>query len=121
MLANTLTLTIYGLARTLVRFREVGTSSVYRLRDGNALFMLTVKQSGYQDKIRKMEVKRHAFDLTITVDPTAPAIIPEIRKAYFVLERDERTTALAMTDLMSSLGAIMSTPGIQTPLVNEEY
>lgn len=124
MLANTLTFNYGGSPMVFTRFREQGTSSIYRHKVGSSTLTLTVKQTSYLDKSRNVAVMRHAVDLTTVINPTAPDTTPEVRKAYFVIENDADCPDLAgfKSGLVECVAGIMADDTFQTSIIDsEEY
>lgn len=121
MLANTITLTYSGGPLVFTRIREVGTTSVYRYRDANSTFLVSIKQTSYKDATRGVNVKRHAVDMVVTVNPVAPSIIPEVRKCYTVIENDEVHTVSSIQAVVNAVATFVQDGTNSTALIGEEY
>lgn len=89
MFADTITVTINSVAKVLTRINQDKYSSEYLLRGTTDEFRLLIRHSNYVDKTRGgKKVDRHNVELTQTVYPVSPAVVPTIRKAYVVLENE---------------------------------
>lgn len=93
MFADPLSITINGVALSLVKINQDGYSSEYRLLTNLADTTLTIRNSKYPDKKRgNVMINRHTVQLTQTVFPVAPATTSTLRKAYAVIENQEGDT-----------------------------
>lgn len=89
MFADTITITINAVPKTLTRVNQDGYSSEYLLRGSDDEFRLTIRNTSFVDKARGgKKVDRHTCQLIQTVFPVAPATVSTIRKAYVVLENE---------------------------------
>lgn len=85
--ADTITITINSVAKTLVRINQDGYSSEYFLRGTLDEFRLKIRNSSYVNKTSGKTVDRHNVEFTqlVYATTTVPAIN---RKAYAVLENE---------------------------------
>lgn len=124
MLANTLTISVNAVNKTLTRIKEPnGNSSIYRLREAAGLFQLTIKQTAYADSKRGgVGVNRFSVELVQELFPVAPSTYPERRKAYTVVEFDSNTTDVTLTRHISkALADFVGLAANADPLLAGEY
>ena len=117
--ADTITVTINSVAKTLARINQDSYSSEYFLRSTTDEFRLKIRNSSYVNKASGRTVDRHNVELQQVVYPVLPSTISTTRKAYCVLE-NERVDTLA-DPLNFDLGfvAFFTSPTI-TKLINYE-
>lgn len=85
--ADTITITINSVAKTLTRINQDGYSSEYFLRGSTDEFRLKIRNSSYVSKTSGKTVDRHNVEFTQVVYATST--VPQInRKAYAVLENE---------------------------------
>jgi hypothetical protein len=117
---DTITITINAVAKVLNRIKDDGYGSEYRLRNANVEeHRVLIRNSSYTEKSTGRVVDRHSVELTHTVYPVAPATIPTIRKAYFVLENQAVDTIVDPTKFGFGLAGFITEANL-TKLVNYE-
>lgn len=122
MLANTITIAHNAVNKILTRIKEDPGKSIYRLKEATGTFQLTVKQTTYVDSSRSKVVERHAFDLVYTILPVAPAIVPEIRKSYVVIENDQDTADFVNVRYVSkAVSDYLAVAANVDPIIAGEY
>ncbi len=109
MFADTLTLTIGGVARVLAKVNQDNFCSEYRLVTTTDQFTLTLKNTNYTDKKTGQSIDRHTIQVLWTVFPVSPSTLSIPRKAYTVFENvkgdnltDPRNTALGLYAFLTS-------------------
>lgn len=101
MFSDTISLTVGGAAKVLVRINQDRYSSEYRLKEATGEFQLNIRNSNYTPSRKGValgQVDRHNVEFIHSVysTPTTNAVV---RKAYFVLENqlgDTLTDPLAV-------------------------
>jgi len=90
MFANTITVTINALAKTLTRINQDNYCSEYFLREADGEYRLTIRNSSFVDKKRigAGATERHTLQLVHTLNPVAPSTVSKVRKTYVVIEND---------------------------------
>lgn len=123
MFANTLVVSVNAVNKTLTRIKESTGSSVYRLREATGSFQLTIRQTSVTDKSRAgTVVMRHSLELIQVINPVAPALVPEYRKAFVVIENDVNTSDITLTRHISKAVAdFVGLPANADQLLGEEY
>ena len=117
---DTITITINAVPKALIRIKDDGYSSEYRLRNANVEeFRLFIRNTSYLDKATKRTVDRHAVEMQHVVFPVAPAEIPTVRKTYTVLENQQVDTIVEPVKFAAGLGAFLTEANL-TKLVNYE-
>lgn len=117
---DTITVTINTVAKVLVRVRDDGYGSEYRLRNANVEeFRVLIKNTSFADKATKVGYDRHSFELTHTVFPVAPATTPIIRKSYLVLENQQVDSVVDPVKHTAGMMAFLTEANL-TKLVNFE-
>lgn len=117
---DTVTITINTVAKALIRIRDDGYSSEYRLRNGSVEeFRMFIRNTSYTDKQTKRQVDRHAVELQHIVFPIAPAEIPTVRKVYTVLENQAVDTIVDPVKFAAGFGGFLTEANL-TKLVNYE-
>lgn len=118
--SDTLTITINTVAKTLIRIKDDGYSSEYRLRNANVEeFRLFIRNTSYQDKLTKRTVDRHSVELQHVIFPVAPAEIPTVRKVYTVLENQNVDTIVDPVKFAAGFTGFLTEANL-TKLVNYE-
>lgn len=93
MFPDTITLTIDGQAKALVRINQDGYSSEYYLKEADGDMRMRLRNSSYSDKARGgRKVDRHTAEVVRTIYPVAPATVATVRKTYTVFENDNGDT-----------------------------
>lgn len=108
MFADTLTITINSVAKTLQRIKDNDAMSSYRLRESDGEYNLTIRQSSYTKKGSVVPIERHAVELTHTLYPVSPATIGIVRKQYTVLENEARDATAAVQKFSSGAAAFIN-------------
>lgn len=117
---DTITITINSVARVLTRIKDDGYSSEYRLRlAGTDEFRFFIRNTTYTDKVSGRAVDRHAVELTHTVLPVAPAVVPTVRKVYTVLENQQMDTIVDPVKFAVGMLAFLTEANV-TKIVNFE-
>lgn len=120
MFADTLTLTVNGAAKVLVRINQDAYSSEYLLRDTLGQYSLKLRNSTYSDKTRSgTKVDRHSAEFIQTINPVAPSLISTRRKAYAQFECDTIDTVVDPVKHTAALMAFLSEANL-TKLANFE-
>lgn len=102
--ADPAVITINGVAKSLVRIRQDGYSSEYRLLEATQELKLNVRNSSRTDKGSKVSFQRHNVELIQTIFPVAPSTVSTVRKAYVVVENQVGDT---VTDpVLTALGLL---------------
>jgi hypothetical protein len=89
MFADPLSITIDGVAKTLVRINQDSYSSEYLLRLTTGEYRLRIRNSSYLDKKRNVPIDRHNVEFVQTIFPVAPATLSTVRKTYVVVENQQ--------------------------------
>lgn len=117
---DSITITINAVAKTLIRIKDDGYSSEYRLRNANVdEYRMFIRNTSYSDKLTKVQYDRHAVELQHTVFAVAPAVIPTVRKVYTVLENQAVDTIVDPVKFAAGLVAFLTEANL-TKLVNFE-
>ncbi len=117
---DTISITINSVAKVLIRIKDDGYGSEYRLRNANVdEFRLLLKNSSYSDSKTKVAYDRHSAELTHTVLPVAPAVNPTIRKMYAVLENQQVDTVVDPAKFGAGFVAFLTEANL-TKLLNFE-
>jgi hypothetical protein len=117
---DTITITINAVAKNLLRIREDGYSSEYRLRNANVEdFRMNIRNSSYLEKSTGRTIDRHNVELVHTVYPVAPATIPTVRRFYSVLENQAVDTVVDPSKFAAGAAAFLTEANF-TKLVNFE-
>jgi hypothetical protein len=120
MFTETLAVTIAGATVTLVRVNQDNYCSEYLFRDANQQMVLNIRNSRFTDKKRPgAELHRHALELVTTIFPVAPATVPTVRKAYWVLENEASDGVTAPKDFGVGFAALLTAANM-TKLLNFE-
>jgi hypothetical protein len=90
--ADPATITINGVAHSLVRVKVDQYSSEYMIRSSTDEHRMNVRNTSYLDKKRGVTIDRHNVELIQTTYPVAPATLSVIRRAYVVVENQRGDT-----------------------------
>lgn len=90
MFSDTLTITINAQAKVLSRINQDKYSSEYLLREAASEFRMRIRHTSYTDKTRGAVIDRHNVEFSELVYPTEANPKGTARKAYTVLENENR-------------------------------
>jgi thermostable 8-oxoguanine DNA glycosylase len=117
---DTISITVNAVAKTLIRIKDDGYSSEYRLRNaGVDEFRLFIRNTSYLDKATQRNVDRHAVEFLHMVFPVAPATVPTVRKVYTVLENQQVDTIVDPVKFAAGFGGFLTEANL-TKLLNYE-
>jgi len=102
MLGNTLTITIAGVARVLVKINQDAYSSEYMLRNSTHQYTAKIRHSRTKATNSSPSYDRHNVEFVVTT--FAAGEVPEFyQKFYFVLEALPSDTSVDMPDAVADL------------------
>lgn len=102
MFSDTLTVTINGAAKALVRINQDGYSSEYLLREDTGEFSLRLRNTSYVRKGDSVKVDRHNVELIHTIYGAEPGSTIT-RKAYLVFENDRGDPLADFEDFVTGM------------------
>jgi hypothetical protein len=122
MFADPQSVTVNGVAKSLVKIGQGEGSSEYLLRTSTDEYRLNIRNTTYTDKKRQVLIDRHNVELVHTVFPVAPATLSTVRKCYTVIENQRGDTLLDPRYVASALASWLtaSTDAAITKLINYE-
>lgn len=118
---DTITFTVNSVAKVLTRVNSGAPySAEYRLRGSLDEYKFVIRHTSFIDKVTKVNRNRHSGELTHTVYPVSPSVIPTVRKSYTVLEEAvSDDAAVAVQKFDEAFVAFFSAANI-TKLLNYE-
>lgn len=120
MFADTLTVTVNGVAKILTRINQDNYCSEYVLRTALERFSLNIRNTKYTDSKRGgVEVHRHNFELVHEVFPVAPATKSLIRKSYTVIENESTDASTDQLNFVLGFGGLLTAANV-TKVLNWE-
>lgn len=119
MFAEPLVVTINSVAKNLIRVNQDQYSSEYLLRGTLDEFRAKIRHSTYTHSVTKKMMHRHNVELTQTVYPVSPAVVPTIRKAYIVLENEYNDSPTESLNFDNGFVGLISSGNV-TKLLNWE-
>lgn len=116
MFADTLTITIDGVAKVVTKVNEANYSSEYRLKEATGDFRLSIRHSSYTDKKNgDVPTDRHNIELIHTIYGSAGE--PNtVRKNYVVVECPAKDDATAVVKESVGFAGFLTSPNLTKAL-----
>lgn len=120
MFADTITVTVNAVPKTLIRVNQDNYCGEYLMRGATEQYSLNIRNTKYTDAKRGgVEVHRHNFELVHTVYAVAPATKNLVRKMYAVLENEATDSSTPYEQFAAGFVGLLTTANV-TKVMNWE-